>query len=284
VGAQLFSDLDRHLPPTPLGGRKSESFFSDMRQGKRKRAKTSQDLVLNDSSDNREKHLLDLSSMELPEGRRILTPDFYNATVKPNIRSGLDTRLIVDTFMCITMFFILIIVAPTLAGASPIAELTMTEISEQTNGHSTDSAHSRIQIDTEEFDNIIMMSERTRSIYPVIPECLGRIPEELGYGSVTKLSPPARHLLGAMGLAVALPAIFMILYGLISIITFLLEKGLVTIRSSFSSYKHIAKNKNPQEKCMLITSPYSTDIRESESNKSLKSKFKHKSQHLESKV
>ena len=129
-----------------------------------------------------------------------------------------------------------------------------------------------------------MMSERTRSIYPVIPKCLGRIPEESGYSNVTRLSPPARHLLGAMSLTIALPVVFMILYGLISIITFLLERGVVTIKSNFSSYKHITKNKNPQEKCMLIASPYSTNIRESENNKSLKSKFKHKNQHFESEV
>ena len=181
------------------------------------------------------------------------------------------------------IFLIIIIVAPSLTRASPIAEFTMTEMSEQSDHHSTHSAHSRMRISTEEFENIIKISEKTRSVYPVISECLGRIPEESGY-NVTKLSPPAMHLLGAMGLTFALPVIFMVLYGLISIFTFLVERGVVAIKSDFSPYKHITKNENPREKCMLIASPYSTDIVESEDNKSLKSKFKHKNQHFESEV
>jgi hypothetical protein len=39
---QLFLDLDRHIPSTPLVDNKLETFFSDIKQGIRKRAKTSQ--------------------------------------------------------------------------------------------------------------------------------------------------------------------------------------------------------------------------------------------------
>jgi hypothetical protein len=217
--------------------------------------------------------------MELPKGRRTLAANFFNTTVKPNIRSKLGMRSVVDTLTCIMIFLIIITVAPSLTGASPIAGFTMTEVSEQSEHHSTHSAHSRMRINTEEFENIV----RIRSVYPVMSECLGRMSEESVH-NVTKLSPPAMHLLGAMGLTFALPVIFMVLYGLISIFTFLVEIGVAAIKSDFSPYRHIKKNENPRERCMLIASPYSSDIMESEDSKSLKYKFKHKSQHFESEV
>jgi len=223
--AQLLFDLDKHLPSTLLGDRKFESIYNSMGQGKRKRSRSSQGLVLNDALDNQ--HLLDLNSMELPKGRRTLAANFFNTTVKPNIRSKLGMRSVVDTLTCIMIFLIIITVAPSLTGASPIAGFTMTEVSEQSDHHSTHSAHSRMRINTEEFENIV----RIRSVYPVMSECLGRMSEESVH-NVTKLSPPAMHLLGAMSLTFALPVIFMVLYGLISIFTFLVEIGVAAIKSS----------------------------------------------------
>jgi hypothetical protein len=133
---QLSFDLDRHMQPTPLVYNKLQTFLSYIKQGKRKRAKPSQHLVLDDSSDDQialtiklpeiEENLLDLNSMELPDGKKTLSPDFYEATIKPSTRSGLDTRLLVDMFMCITMFLVLIMMAPALAEAAPVPELMIT--------------------------------------------------------------------------------------------------------------------------------------------------------------
>ena len=129
-----------------------------------------------------------------------------------------------------------------------------------------------------------MTNERTRSVFPVIPRCLGRIPEELDYENATKLNPPVRHLFDAIGFTIALPVIFMVLYCLVTAITFFLEKGVATIRFSCSSPKQVTKDKNLEEECVLIKSLYSTDVRKSENNEDVKPKFKHKSQCFESEV
>jgi hypothetical protein len=150
---------------------------------------------LDDSSDDQialtiklpdiEENLLDLSSMELPDGKKTLPPDFYEATIKPSTRSGLDTRLLVDTFICITMFLVLIMMTPSLAEAAPVPELMITEVLEYTKKHNADLSHPKIEIDTEKFSNFVMTNAKTRSVFPVIPRCLGRIPEELNHENAT---------------------------------------------------------------------------------------------------
>jgi hypothetical protein len=107
--------------------------------------------------------------MELPGSKKTLSPDFYEAAIRPSTRSGLDTRLLIDMFLCITMFLVLIMVTPALAEAALVPELMKAEVLEYTEKHNANLSHPKIEIDTEKISDIVTTDTRTRSVFPVVP-------------------------------------------------------------------------------------------------------------------